>query len=239
MAEDNCFITLTYSPEHLPSAGSLVHRDFQLFMKRLRKRFAPRSIRYFMCGEYGEDFARPHFHACLFNINFNLDKQYFKTSSAANSQSALPIYLYTSPTLTALWPLGHSSVGELTLQSAGYTARYCLKKITGQAAADHYGSRKPEYCAMSRRDGIGATWFARYAASDVLPRDYVVTSKGHTVPLPPYYDRLSKRRGIDVSQVKADRELKAMPYRPDNIPSRLRDKEIVQLAAVSYLKRTL
>ena len=36
--EANCFITLTYAPEHLPKNGSLVLEHFQKFMKRLRKR---------------------------------------------------------------------------------------------------------------------------------------------------------------------------------------------------------
>lgn len=37
MHEENIFITLTYSPDHLPEDHSVNLRDFQLFMKRLRK----------------------------------------------------------------------------------------------------------------------------------------------------------------------------------------------------------
>src|SRR4051794_29862641 len=37
--EENCFITLTYAPEHLPPGGTLVVKDFQDFMKRLRFEF--------------------------------------------------------------------------------------------------------------------------------------------------------------------------------------------------------
>ena len=66
----NCFITLTFNDEHLDSAGSLQKRDFQLFMKRLRKRFPNDNIRYYHCGEYGEQLNRPHHHACLFNFDF-------------------------------------------------------------------------------------------------------------------------------------------------------------------------
>ncbi len=46
---ENCFITLTYAPEFLPKDGSLQVRHFQLFMKRLRKRFGS-GIRFFHCG---------------------------------------------------------------------------------------------------------------------------------------------------------------------------------------------
>lgn len=38
MYDNNCFITLTYSPENLPPDGGLRKKHFQLFMKRLRKK---------------------------------------------------------------------------------------------------------------------------------------------------------------------------------------------------------
>ena len=44
--DENCFITLTYNDDHLPSDGSLVKSDFQKFMKKLRKRVYPRRVRY-------------------------------------------------------------------------------------------------------------------------------------------------------------------------------------------------
>ena len=65
----NCFITLTYNNAHLPEHDSLCKRDFQLFMKRLRKRFGS-GIRYYMCGEYGGKYGRPLYHALLFNCFF-------------------------------------------------------------------------------------------------------------------------------------------------------------------------
>jgi len=40
--DDNCFITLTYDDEFLPAGGTLVKRHFQLFIKRLRKRYPGR-----------------------------------------------------------------------------------------------------------------------------------------------------------------------------------------------------
>ena len=53
--QDNCFITLTYAPEHLPSDNSLHYRDFQLFMKRLRKRFPDLKIRFYMYRDWETD----------------------------------------------------------------------------------------------------------------------------------------------------------------------------------------
>jgi len=67
--ERNCFITLTYSDEFLPNDRSVNVRHFQLFMKKLRKRFGP-NIRFYHCGEYGEKTSRPHYHALLFNFDY-------------------------------------------------------------------------------------------------------------------------------------------------------------------------
>ena len=70
---ENCFVTLTYGRDCVPANGSLEHRDFQLFLKRVRKSLAV-PVRYFMCGEYGPKNGRPHYHACLFNVSFRSDR---------------------------------------------------------------------------------------------------------------------------------------------------------------------
>lgn len=133
---NNAFITLTYSPEKLTSP-SLTHRDYQLFMKRLRETASRASnkiqsardldqkiqISYYMAGEYGTRNRRPHFHACLFNCDFT-DKKYWRTT-AAKSQ------IYTSNTLDELWGKGFTSIGDVNHESAGYIARYIIAKITG------------------------------------------------------------------------------------------------------------
>lgn len=159
MHDDNCSITLTYDPDHVPKDMSLPHvyqgSDLQLFFKRLRKRF-PRSkgdgVKYFACGEYGEacrrcglsrklcqkqgcgrfdpGLGRPHYHACMFNFDFD-DKVPEKRSSSGS-------VLYRSPTLDSLWGQGGALIGDLTFESAAYVARYCLKKVTGEAAPAHY-----------------------------------------------------------------------------------------------------
>ena len=64
----NSFVTLTYDDDHLPEYNSLNYKHFQDFMKRLRK--SHNRVRFYMCGEYGEDFSRPHYHALLFNCFF-------------------------------------------------------------------------------------------------------------------------------------------------------------------------
>ena len=68
--DENSFVTLTYDDKHLPAGGTLVKRDVQLFLKRLRRKFSDRTIRYFFSGEYGGDTLRPHYHGCLFGFAF-------------------------------------------------------------------------------------------------------------------------------------------------------------------------
>ena len=76
--EKNCFITLTYNNDFIPPGNTLVVKHFQDFMKRLRKKYGD-GIRFFHCGEYGEKTGRPHYHAILFNHDFD-DKYYWRTT---------------------------------------------------------------------------------------------------------------------------------------------------------------
>jgi hypothetical protein len=122
--DENVFITLTYNPENLPPDCGLRKKDFQDFMKRLRKAFPNNKIRYYHCGEYGDNTNRPHYHAILHGINFS-DWCYL-----FDSPSGQPIY--TSTTLEKIWSKGFVTIGEVTFESAAYVARYVVKKITGK-----------------------------------------------------------------------------------------------------------
>ena len=237
--KENCFVTLTYERDRLPPDSSLFHRDFQLFMKRLRKRFGGRKIRFYMCGEYGELNQRPHFHACLFNVDFRADR-------VAQGKSASGELFFDSALLREIWGFGRVSVQDLTNETASYCARYVMKKVTGDAAEAHYSEvtpdgevirRRPEYAAMSLKPGIGAGWLDRYRR-DVFPHDFVV-SRGARRTTPRYYTRLAER--IDpqaMEHVKFLRGERAKAYREDQTPERLAVREEVHLARVSKLKRS-
>ena len=237
--EKNCFITLTYNDEHLDPMMSLNKRDFQLFMKRLRKRFGA-GIRFFQCGEYGSLNQRPHHHACLFGFDFP-DKKLWRVNNG--------VPLYRSAELERLWPFGFSTVGEVTFESAAYVARYVLKKVNGEKAFLHYavydeetgeylGQRQPEYITMSRRPGIGRGWIEKYM-SDVYPQDYVVIRKGLKCRPPAYYDRIyDLTNPEEFAIIKVRRQIKARKN-PDNTPQRLRVKEMVKERQISRLVRDL
>lgn len=232
--QDNCYVTLTYSDENLPANKSLDYRDFQLFMKRLR-RYALQPTRFYMCGEYGTQNHRPHYHACLFGF-----KPDDLVSHKKNQNGDV---LYRSAILDKLWgkndPDGAPTlVGEVTRQSAGYCARYILQKVTGDLAEAHYQGRVPEFNQMSLRPGIGAGWLKRFR-SDFFPCDYVVDD-GHKDRVPKYYDKLNGRFSPEqFAAVQLARQLSAGPHWADNTSSRLRVKELVQRAASRSLLRPL
>ena len=237
--DNNCFITLTYSSEHLPSDNSLHYRHFQLFMKRLRK-YAKTPVRFYMCGEYGDMGGRPHYHACLFGYSF-ADLQLVNHSPAGSP-------IYRSAVLESLWTSGFSSVGEVTFESAAYVARYIMKKITGSQSDAHYRdvdlssgeiiTRCKEFNRMSLKPGIGAKWFEKFN-TDVFPHDRVIINGSKSKP-PRYYDKLySRMNPIGFEDIQYFRELAAIPHSADNTPERLRVKSVVAQARLAQLKRSL
>lgn len=236
--EDSCFVTLTYGNGQLPPNGSLSHRDFQLFMKRLRKWAGP--VRFYMCGEYGPLNLRPHYHACLFGVAFRERREPL-------GKSASGALFYDQEDLRKLWGLGRVSVQDLTSETAGYCARYIMKKVLGKGADEAYRRTTsagdvvdvvPEYAAMSLKPGIGARWFDRYG-NGIYRHDYVVADGVKKVP-PAYYDELLRRRNAEQYElVKFQREERARPHWREQWDDRLAQREAVHLARVSTLKRGL
>lgn len=231
--KQSCFVTLTYDEEHLPESGSLNYEHFQLFMRYLR-RIHP--VRFFMCGEYGSLRGRPHYHAILFGYDFP-DKRLWKTKSDTK--------LYRSATLERLWPHGHSSIGDVTYESAAYVARYCLKKTTGAFAEFVYTDPEtgeiftPEFARMSLKPGIGRTWLDTHGATDVFPHDNIIY-KGSKYSVPRYYDKLWEQRSPDdFESIKFQRELDALTRTHESTPERLKVREEVFLANLKKLSRKL
>lgn len=236
--EHNCFITLTYNDANLPLDGSLRHSDFQLFMKRFRERIKYegdyRKIKFYMCGEYGEKFGRPHYHACIFNYDFP-DKIYKRVNSIGDR-------IYTSEFMDECWNMADPSVceiGSVSIQSAGYVARYVMKKITGDDAVAHYGDRSPEYNMMSK--GIGKQWFLKHY-KDIYPSDFIIHD-GRKYSPPRYYDGLFELNyPAAFIQQRTSRLRKSgnpLIVKPDDQTERLRVRHTVLTARLKRLKKGL
>lgn len=107
------FVTLTYNDWHVPisqyvnketgelcDVQTLRKRDYQLFMKRLRKAFPNDKIRFYAAGEYGPKTLRPHYHAILFGLHLD-DLEFYE-----NSNQNFPYYW--SKGLQKLWDEGEN-----------------------------------------------------------------------------------------------------------------------------------
>lgn len=238
MHDQNTFITLTYNDENLPSPPSLNVNHYQLFMKRLRKN-SGKKIRFYHCGEYGENLSRPHYHSILFGHEFN-DKKYYRTVGENR--------LYTSETLEKLWGHGFCVIGDACFDTAAYVARYILKKQTGPKSDTHYQyidpitgkshALKPEYTTMSRRPGIGKTWIDKYS-TDVFPADFVITN-GHPSKPPKFYDdQFSKihPEGFEDIKLRRIRRAQKPTVKCHSTSERLAVRETVKQAQLQHHKR--
>lgn len=157
---DNAFVTLSYDEENVPwsekSVMTLQLRDYQLWMKKLRRRVARewhgRKIRFYIAGEYGDEGQRPHYHVALFNFPAcrrgntlrvpGTNRPDWKRCCVACSMAG------------ETWGKGDVVVGNLEMHSAQYICGYVIKKLTGEQAKE--AGRVQEFCRMSNRPGIGA-----------------------------------------------------------------------------------
>ncbi|AXH76603.1 MAG: replication initiator protein [Microviridae sp.] len=220
--KDNCFVTLTYDPEFMPQYGSLNYRDIQLFHKKLRQKLGP--FRFFVCGEYGEQFSRPHYHGLYFGLSF---------PDAVKSNSVQSKYdIYKSEILSELWGKGFCSIGQVTYESARYCAVYTTKKVTGELAESHYSrvvpetgeivQIEPEFGRMSLKPGIGHDWLVKYAPE--LLTHGAVHVYNRKAPIPRFFmDKLALLHEDDFNAMKLRLESK-VDY-DNNSPSRLAVRE--------------
>lgn len=198
------FITLTYDNEHLPTNevvneetgeinynATLVKKDFQDFMKRLRRAYEyqghDNKLRFFACGEYGSETKRPHFHVIIFGLELpREDLHLYKRNFNGD-------LLYNSDLISKCWKKGFSVVGDVTWESCAYVARYIMKKHLGKDNDfyDRYGIA-PEFTLMSRKPGIARQYYDEHK-EELFLSDFVSipTKDGALQVYPPqYYEKL-------------------------------------------------
>lgn len=200
MHERNAFVTLTFSDENLPDDWSVSVVPMQLFFRSLRKRMK-QKLRYFYCGEYGEQSLRPHYHALIFGVDFHGDRYYWRTRNQRR--------FYRSAVVEESWKLGHCEIGAVEYGSAKYVASYVMKKARlGNSSYERVDrltgevwNVEPEFVRMSRRPGIGAAWFEKYGDTDVIPRDEVVYD-GVRFRTPRFYDSRLTPEALEAVKAK-------------------------------------
>lgn len=174
------FVTLTYEDAELESAlpvsyfgvapvvPTLVLEHVQLFLKRLRKVW-PAPLRYFVCGEYGPQTGRPHYHLALFGFpNCENGRTDLMSRTCCRACSLV----------RSSWQKGNIYLGELTDESASYIAGYVTKKFTKEGTWQSVSQWKregkigrcPQFNRMSLKPGIGAIAIKNAVRSGVQSR---------------------------------------------------------------------
>lgn len=174
----NCFVTLTVNDQCrnliFPYGRFLHHRPWQLFAKRLRKKIGP--FRFLMCGEYGSESERPHYHAIIFGHDFH--DGYYDDRGC----------FHPSKLLEQLWPFGQVQVSPLNDSRVMYVAGYQLKpgyvRMFGQPVVECRTDpdvKCSSYVRWSRNPGLGAAWFDRYWR-DVYRYQGKIFQSGEEIP---------------------------------------------------------
>lgn len=144
---DNClknggsayFITITYDDEHLNYGSddrpTLYPPDVQVFLKRLRRQLEYKyeiKMRFFLCGEYGDSFDRPHYHFCFWSDRF------------ISSEDLRPL-------VESSWPYGLTlGINPMNVQYSEYVAKYSCKRF----GIDYTGV-VPPFARMSLKPAVG------------------------------------------------------------------------------------
>ena len=128
------FLTLTYENAPISKNGfqTLVKKDYQDFMKRLRNLCPTSTLKYYMCGEYGSKTNRPHYHAILFNLPHSVIKN--------------PLLVEQQ------WKHGHIMLAENNQKTMNYVAGYVTKNTWKPIGNND--DRVPEFSLMSKKMGL-------------------------------------------------------------------------------------
>lgn len=205
---------------------TLQKKQVQDWLKRLRKAFAKeygspapfdpenpdtwydeRRVRYYLCGEYGGQTYRPHYHVILFSPP--IPDADFKSAPAFTSETGS--MGFNSDWLTKTWSddlgeIGFITYSEVTWKTCAYVARYCLKKRYG-AEKEFYTVHniEPEFSLQSVKPGIG--WLYYMEHPDLLQYEYITlgTENDSLKFAPPRYFRKLQERYYGEDARKAQR----------------------------------
>lgn len=188
------FITLTYDQDHVPVAMcgeddlplfyTLWKPDVQNFMKRLRRHFEQKKLRFYLSGEYGENTFRPHYHAIVFGLS--LDDFQDKVLKGKNE---LGQFYFISEELQGIWQNGFVLLCDVSWNTCAYVSRYVTKKVNGvDGKSLAYLNALPEFSLMSRKPGIGRQYLDEHPdCLDFQNINISTPDGGLKIVIPKYY----------------------------------------------------
>lgn len=245
--DDECwFITLTYDDAHLKIpeeveyiegekhetfkndgtwSGSLYEEDVQKFIKRLRKHFPEKEIKYFYCGEYGTSTLpdgrpslRPHYHLILFGCPFDAKEMY-----SNHLDQTFNRWHNKSHELDKLWGMSWitdeetgclkdesiTDMAQVEWNNCSYTARYCMKKVGNSWSPKEWFKlgKMPEYVRMSRT--IGDRYYEDHK-DEIWEHDSIIMKTingkvGSIKPPKKFMRKLEKEDPVKAYQIKRKR----------------------------------
>lgn len=264
--EDNCFITLTYDDLNIPVVDdvhpetgeitkfkTLVKKDLQDFMKRLRSRLDDKDIkiRFFAAGEYGDESMRPHYHAIIFGWSpiKEINEKTGKQDCHLLKMSNLGYAYYHSDFLKEVWPFGNNLVTECSWETCAYVSRYVVKKYKNEKYFSEKTNIQKEFVTMSRRPGIGLKWLQSHdVCYATFQNNYVSTPNGsRKISHNRYFDSYLEKEFPEIYEKTKEvrkyfqQERKKLEYFESDLPyiDRLHVKEANLKSRTKILRRNL
>lgn len=150
LSAGSTLITLTYGDSNDLGAATLIYKDVQDYLKRVRK--SGYEVRFFGVGEYGSKKGRSHWHMLM------------------HWQNRVPNYMEgRTEWRDRWWHKGNVQWDTFTPQTAAYVCKYLMKDHSRNSPQQVSGPH------MSTRPALGSSFFFRlaekYAVQRLLPLD--------------------------------------------------------------------
>ena len=176
--QNKIFATLTYNDLTVPynvnankeAKLSLREEHAKNFIKRVRQQlkrdFSGNQLKYFMCGEYGSQTLRPHYHI------------------VAGSEGAITSIIKNK------WEYGETKIERIISRKAiSYTVGYTDKKIYQKT----YAGRDDTFHKFSV--GMGKDWFHKqWEEGKITAEHYYIETQNYIQALPIYFKNLIKKQ---------------------------------------------
>lgn len=169
------FVTFTYDDQYLPRDGSIHKDQAKAFLDRARHLIkyhlpAHSDYKYWLTGEYGGTFGRPHYHVLFIGLPLS---------------SCYP--------LAKCWPYGFIDCLPLLPGGIEYVLKYVDKQVHGDLAKEIFGDMEPPFSLKSK--GFGSSDLLDNL--DYYKDHVTYPNNGYEVPIPRYYrDRVNSLLGF-------------------------------------------